>query len=72
MIERIIVAAGLLAERPLIGRERSEISPGLRTFPVAPYVIFYRPLADGPRVMRVVRGHHDTDRVSRKREQREP
>jgi toxin ParE1/3/4 len=72
MIERIVVAAGLLAERPLIGRERPEISPGLRSFVVAPHVIFYRPLADGARVMRVVHGHQDTDRVFRKHKEREP
>jgi toxin ParE1/3/4 len=72
MIERIAVAAGLLSERPLIGRERPEISPGLRSFAVSPYVIFYRPLTDGARVMRVVHGHQDTNRVFRKREEGEP
>jgi toxin ParE1/3/4 len=63
MIERLLTAARLLAERPKIGRERPEVSPGLRSFVAWPYVIFYRPLAQGARVVRVIHGHQDLDRA---------
>ena len=33
---------GVLAEQPLIGRERPELHPDLRGFPIGRYVIFYR------------------------------
>lgn len=59
VVDRIVATADLLAERPLSGRERRDVSPGLRSFAVPPFVIFYRPLAGGVRVMRVVHGHRD-------------
>lgn len=63
MLERIVAGADLLAERPLLGRERPEIASGLRSFPVPPYVLFYRPGADGCRIMRVIHGHQEIGRV---------
>jgi len=32
----------LLARSPRLGRQRDELRPGLRSFPVGNYVIFYR------------------------------
>ena len=61
--ERLSAAMTLVAGRPKIGRERPEIASGLRSFPVWPYVIFYRPLAEGCRIMRVVHGHQDLGRA---------
>jgi toxin ParE1/3/4 len=67
LIDRIMATAGLLAEHPQIGRERPELSRGLRSFAVWPYVIFYRPAGGGARVLRVVHGHRDLDRAFGKR-----
>lgn len=63
MLDRIMATAGLLAEHPQLGRERPEIARGLRSFAVWPYVIFYRPLDEGARIMRVLHGHRDMERT---------
>ncbi|HEX6016079.1 MAG TPA: type II toxin-antitoxin system RelE/ParE family toxin [Geminicoccaceae bacterium] len=63
LIDRVMTAARLLAEHPQIGRERPELSPGLRSFPVWPYVIFYRPIGGGARILRIVHGHQDLEWV---------
>jgi toxin ParE1/3/4 len=38
-IDRIDGKFRTLAAQPLLGRERPELAPGLRSFPMAPYVI---------------------------------
>ena len=45
-----------LARHPLLGQSCPALAPELRLFPVKHYVIFYRPLADGIEVVRVVHG----------------
>ncbi len=50
-----------LAKNPLMGRERDEVTPGLRSFPFKRYVIFYQPLPDGIDVVRVLHGARDID-----------
>ncbi|MGH7989069.1 MAG: type II toxin-antitoxin system RelE/ParE family toxin [Limisphaerales bacterium] len=44
---------------PLLGREREELLPRLRSFPVSRYVIFYRPMENGIEVVRVLHGARD-------------
>ncbi len=46
----------LLAENTKLGRARPEIGRDLRYFPVRNYLIFYRPLASGVEIVRVVYG----------------
>jgi len=41
----------------MMGRSRSELGTGLRSFPVGSYIIFYHPLDNGIEVVRVVRGN---------------
>ena len=50
-----------LAKNPLMGRERDEVMPGLRSFPFKRYVIFYQPLQDGIDVVRVLHGARDLE-----------
>jgi len=59
-IDRIDERFQALAAQPLMGRDRNELAPGLRSLPVAPYVIFYEPLADGVAIVRVLHGARDT------------
>jgi toxin ParE1/3/4 len=47
---------------------RTEISPGLRSFPVAPYVVFYRPYENTLLVVRILHGHRDVKRIMRREE----
>jgi toxin ParE1/3/4 len=51
----------LLAENPLMGRDRSQLAVGLRSFPVGNYIIFYMPLPNGIEVVRVLSGARDFD-----------
>jgi toxin ParE1/3/4 len=51
----------LLSDSPLIGRERQEISSGLRSFPASSYVIFYRPINGGIDVVRVLHGARNVE-----------
>lgn len=44
---------------PHLGRQREELSPRLRSFPVANDVIFYRPLDNGVKIARVLHGARD-------------
>lgn len=49
----------VLSENPLMGRLRDELLPGLRSFAVGSFVIFYRPDARGIDVVRVLHGARD-------------
>ena len=53
------VKLALLATQPEMGRARPELAPGLRSFPVKRYVVFYRPLRDGIEVLRVLHSARD-------------
>jgi len=62
-VDRLDEQLGLLAEQPMMGRSRDELSPGVRSFPLGRYVIFYAPLDDGIDVIRVLHGARDVDAV---------
>lgn len=49
----------ILAEQPLLGRRREELAPGLRSFPLGRYIIFYKVLPDGIEIVRVLHGSRD-------------
>ena len=51
----------LLGKQPLIGRERNDLSPSLRSFPVGNYVIFYRDWPEFLEIMRVLHGARDIE-----------
>lgn len=53
----------ILAERPGVGITRDEISPGLRSFPFRVHVIYYRRIATGVRVVRVLDGRRRPERL---------
>jgi toxin ParE1/3/4 len=58
-IHSIISRFPKLAANPYLGRQREELSPHLRSFPVGRYVIFYRPLDHGVEIVRVLNGARD-------------
>lgn len=62
-VERIEQKCRMLAESPEMGFLRDELAPGLRAWPVAKYVIFYRETLDGIDIVRVVHGARDLDRL---------
>ena len=58
-IETIDEKAHLLLTAPEMGLRRDELAPGLRSFPVGNYVIFYRVAKRGIEVARVLHGARD-------------
>jgi len=50
------------AQFPESGRLREELSRGLRSFPVRPYVVFYSPFEDTILVLRILHGRRDLKR----------
>jgi toxin ParE1/3/4 len=58
-IDSINVMLNKLAEYPLLGRARPELTPKLRSFPIGRYVLFYEPTADGIELLRVLHSSRD-------------
>lgn len=56
MIERLIDAYPVLLSTPGTGRSRSELRPGIRSYSVSPYLIFYRPSVSHLEILRVLHG----------------
>ncbi len=51
----------LLAAHPLMGQERPELAPNVRSFAVGNYVVLYRPLRNGIEVARLIHASRDID-----------
>jgi len=58
-IRAIVSRFPTLPSTPLMGRERPELSPGLRSFVVGHHVIFYRLFEGGIEIVRVLDGVRD-------------
>lgn len=48
-----------LAQFPGMGRQRNELAPSSRSFPVDDYLIFYRQIDQDVEILRVVSGYQD-------------
>jgi len=59
LINRIGEVFEVLLQNPLAGRARPELRQDLRSFPVGNYVIFYTPVSDGIKIVRVMSGRQD-------------
>lgn len=60
-LKRIEDSFDMLAQTPMAGRARDDLSVNLRSFPVGRYVIFYIPVSDGVEVVRVMNSRQDID-----------
>ncbi len=60
-IESIYEHCHLLCSSPDMGRMREELLPGLRSFPLKRYIIFYRVVPDCLEVIRVLSGYRDME-----------
>ena len=56
LLDRIDQAIRLIAENPLIGEPQDDLKRGLRRFVVGNYLVFYEPIPDGIRVVRILHG----------------
>jgi len=62
LIDSITQRFSLIATHPNIGRARDEdLRAGLRSFPAGEYVIVYRIVEEGVRILRVLRGSRDIE-----------
>ncbi|MCL1467972.1 type II toxin-antitoxin system RelE/ParE family toxin [Argonema galeatum] len=59
--ERIKQQCKLLADFAEMGRNRDNFEPGLRSFPLEDYIIFYRAIEGGIEIARVVSGYRDLE-----------
>ena len=60
-IDKLDQSLHLWATQPMMGRERKELAPGLRSLPLGRYVVFFAPLKDGIDVVRVMHGSLDIE-----------
>jgi len=70
VIDRIIETIELLAAQPMLGELRgdfADVAPDIRSFSVANYVIFYRPIPGGVRVGPILHGARDVQSELRRR-----
>ncbi|WP_009631781.1 type II toxin-antitoxin system RelE/ParE family toxin [Synechocystis sp. PCC 7509] len=58
-IAQILDKLPMLSQFPNMGKQREDILVGLRSFPVKPYVIFYKKISDGIEVVRVLHQARD-------------
>lgn len=62
-LDRIEEKLHLLARNPGLGRKRDELLPGLQSFPIGNYVVFYQEIKDGIDVIRILRGSRDIETI---------
>ena len=60
-LDKLAEACRNLAQFPQMGSSRDELYPGLRSFPIGNYLIFYLPVAHGIEIVRVLSGRMDLD-----------
>ncbi|OIP92169.1 MAG: type II toxin-antitoxin system RelE/ParE family toxin [Syntrophobacterales bacterium CG03_land_8_20_14_0_80_58_14] len=60
-IDEIEATCRKLARFKSMGRNRDELHPGLQSFPVGKYLIFYMPIHGGIEIVRVLHGMMDID-----------
>jgi toxin ParE1/3/4 len=58
-IDRFTGSFQLLANHPGIGPSRPALGRDVRTYPVGNYIVYYRTIAEGLEVLRVIHGARD-------------
>ncbi|HEV2948179.1 MAG TPA: type II toxin-antitoxin system RelE/ParE family toxin [Gemmataceae bacterium] len=71
-LKRILDRSRLHARSPLMGRPRDDLVPGLRSFAVDSYVIFYRLASDTIEILRVLYGARDIEAIMKAPSKRPP
>lgn len=62
-LDRLGGMAQKLADAPGMGKERPELAPALKSFPMEDYVLFYRVMLDGIELVRVLRCSRDLSQI---------
>lgn len=61
-VDTILARLRVLASFPGAGREREDLYPGLRSWPINHYVVFYS-FSNEIKVVRILHGHRDVQRA---------
>lgn len=61
-LENIKERLWALTEQPLLGIERPELLPGMRSFPVESHIVFYQVRSKQIEIIRVLHGRQDPNR----------
>lgn len=61
LLARIIDKFPMLAQFPDMGKKRSDLSKGLRSFPINPYIIFYTRAGNIIEIVRVLHQSRDIE-----------
>jgi toxin ParE1/3/4 len=59
MVDAVLEGSRMHVRFPGMGQSRDELRPGLRSFVVSPYFVFYRPVEDTIEVLRILHGARD-------------
>jgi toxin ParE1/3/4 len=62
-LDEFWTAASRHVSFPRTGRNRDDLRPGLRSFVVGKHVVFFLPDADTIRIVRVLHGSRDVNRI---------
>lgn len=62
-IDKIHETMELLARQPGLGRHRKELVPGIQSFAVGRYVVFYRVVSGAIEIVRVLHGARDIENI---------
>ena len=65
-LAELIERFSMLGQNPRAGRQRDDIRPGIRGFPLGEYEILYRVGEPGVRISDVVHGRRDLSRMRRR------
>ncbi len=62
-IDKIYETMELLTRQPGLGRHRDQLAPGIQSFPVDRYIIFYRVVPGAIEIVRVLHGARDIENI---------
>lgn len=62
-IDKIYDTMELLARQPGLGRHRDELAPGIQSFAVGRYIVFYRVVTGAIEIVRVLHGARDIENI---------
>ncbi len=67
VLDRLDDACQLLGAQPDMGQLRDELTPGIRSFAVGKYAVFYTPVATGVEIVQIIHGARDIPAAFRRR-----
>ncbi len=67
VLDRLDDACQLLGRQPDMGQTRDELAPGIRSFAVGKYAVFYTSVKTGIEIVQIIHGARDIPAAFRRR-----